>query len=292
MARKHKSYASTRAPIAPTDDTTTAMSPNLVAVDEKRDGEHEEQLAQLRDEREMILAQTHPDLVSELAVLRTARTARLKVACDARAYRLADARARAELDARVARSEFAAAKAALRAQMLGANGGVRKRVDALRAALPLPASPAAVVRRRRHVTTSRVRPLATTLSSRFVADLERQGVLRLALAPDDVNADLATVLRSVASAVAPQGAPAAEHGAAAQDPYASMNPNEHVHTSRGILHYHDDVFEKGDTVAVYPSKIGSLPKYHGPILAINRKELTIRSGENTGMFWSSSALSC
>lgn len=55
------------------------------------------------------------------------------------------------------------------------------------------------------------------------------------------------------------------------DTYAAVNPNEQVRTARCILHFHVDVFDKGDTFVIYPAKTGSLPKYYSLILVINRK---------------------
>eukprot|EP00171_Calliarthron_tuberculosum_P011438 IDg11438t1 len=93
---------------------------------------------------------------------------REELARDARAYRLADARVRSALDAHIAHT------------------------------MPVHTSEATVLRRRCHATASRARR-AGSLRSRFVSDLERQGVLRLALALDDVSADLAVVLSAISA---------------------------------------------------------------------------------------------
>lgn len=240
----------------------------------EREKNYAAQLRALRDEREAILDLTHPDLQPELANLRRIRAHKQQVEADKATYKRADSRARAASERLSADSEFEAAKADLRVAMLASNGAVRRRVDALRA-------PRSSVKRRRPSSsaTSPRRVVRRTETPAFVASLERQGVVRLGLSPDEVNADLAAAMRSVDVARTRALPPGATAGSSEG---AFAPAGERVHTSRGTLHFHDDVFEKGDTVAIYANKPSSLPKYHGVIQVINRREVNVMSGEAGG----------
>lgn len=209
--------------------------------DDDSDARMEAEMDSLRSERDSILNHSHPALKVELAQLAAVRDTRLRVACDARKLRLADARARAKAENRNANAQCTAAKAALRTHML-------RRAAISRTTFVK--SDAGVARKRQRS---------------FVHALERQGVLRLALAPDAVNADLAAAKLAADRAV---------------DADFIVSGGERVHTARGILHIHDEVVEKGHIVAVWQSKSGTLPKWHGEVVGINRKEISIRTSDN------------
>lgn len=234
----------------------------------------EAELAKISEEYEQIVTQAHPGVKAELERLQAVRAQRMKVAEDARALRTADAKSRTAMDHHIANAEYRAAKSALRAQLLQISAAVRG---------------AAITKRRPR-------------SAQYMRSLERSGVLRLALSPDDVTGDLAAMRRGSVSEAAASGAggsgggsggagagagvsgggsgvgggagdgDGAGAGAGAGDWTASVP----VHTVHGRLHFHDAVFEKGYTVAVYPNKPGSLPRYHGEVVAITRKEISIR----------------
>ncbi len=216
------------------------MSPQVDTIDKTEGARIEAEMKVVRVAREAILNQTHPELKAELAKIASVRETRLRVARDARTLRLADARARAKAESRNAMAQYTAAKFALRTHML-------RRSAISRASI---AKNTGSVRKRQRS---------------FVHTLERQGVLRLALAPDAVNADLAAAKL------------AADRGV---DADFVVPGGERVHTARGILHVHDDVVEKGHTVAVWQGKAGTLPKWHGEVVGINRKEISIRTADN------------
>lgn len=213
------------------------MLPSVAGIDTQDDANMGAELEVLRDERDQICGESYPALQRELEQLDAVRKKRLRVADDAKALRMADARARAGQEARIADAEYRAAKSALRAQLLQSAASVRQ---------------GGITKRR---------PRAGS----FVKSLERQGMLRLALAPDDVTADLAAVRRGPAPEVTPGGT-------------GDWAPP--VHTVHGRLHMNDGgVFEKGDIVAVYPAKPGSLPRFHGELVAVTRKEISIREAD-------------
>lgn len=108
--------------------------------------------------------------------------------------------------------------------------------------------------------------------------------MRLALSPDEVNTDLALILNGIDSARA-NGPPRPPVSRPTDTGARSV---EKIHSSRGILHYHDITYEKGDRASVFTharpgvGKIG-LP-YSGTILSVNAKEIQIKTDDGTFCF--------
>lgn len=221
------------------------------------DGEEDAKLAQqletLAAEREQIKALTHPALSGGLKRLRTTREMRRQVISDARVLRLCDAGARFKMERQLYEREFSAAKVALRTQVLASAAALR-RDTAYGIAKPRSKAP---------YSGSEVKMM------KFMRALEKDGLIRLALSPDVVTADLAAVRKGTAADRLPE-----------RERSQPVTFSEKIHTSRGILHFHDDVFEKGHTVAIYNNKPGSLPKYHGEVVGINRKEIQVRVSDS------------
>jgi hypothetical protein len=113
--------------------------------------------------------------------------------------------------------------------------------------------------------------------------LEAQGLVRVSLAPDEVNRDLALILARVDQARAAGGSQAA--AARAADAAAGSSgaigaasrKMDAIHSSRGILHFHNEVFEKGDSIIAFAPGKPSSPKYAGVIMSLNGKEIMVRS---------------
>jgi hypothetical protein len=121
---------------------------------------------------------------------------------------------------------------------------------------------------------------AVALGRRQLAGtLEGQGLVRVGLAPDEINRDLALILSRMEHSRATTGAiAAAVHGSnAAGSVVGSSRKTDPIHSSRGILHFHDQVFEKGDSIIAFLPKKQSSPKYSGVIMSLNGKEIMVRS---------------
>lgn len=201
-------------------------------------------------------------------------------------------------DVQQARNEFTRGKRRLQSGMLDMAAERRRRLDALRLS-------GATKRRRRTRAFERARVRAlergrargvvgASKAEPFVNGLERQGLVRVALTPDEVNADLEQILRGMdsvrmngsaatllqmggdaatATAVAAAAAAAATAGGKGAD-------SNKVHSSRGILHYHDATFEKGDRVAVlHNARPKPTARFAGTVVSVNAKELCIRGDD-------------
>lgn len=104
-------------------------------------------------------------------------------------------------------------------------------------------------------------------------------MLRVAATPDEVNNDLAVILHGMDSARANgHSRPPVERP---QD--LSVRAVDKIHSSRGILHYHEITYEKGDRVAMFsqvrPNGGQRSHKYSGVILAVNSKEIHIKTDD-------------
>lgn len=111
----------------------------------------------------------------------------------------------------------------------------------------------------------------------FLASLEGQGMVRVALTPDEVNSDIAVILQGLDS-VRTNGAarPAAER------PTDIVGRNaDKIHSSRGTLHYHDISYEKADKVSIFACNKPNTPKYSGTIMSVNSKEIHICASDST-----------
>lgn len=112
-----------------------------------------------------------------------------------------------------------------------------------------------------------------------VSALEAQGLVRVSLGPDEVNRDLSLILARLDQARASGGTAggAAGAGAAAAAAAAAARKSDGIHSSRGILHFHNEVFEKGDSIIAFPPGKPATPKYAGVIQSVNGKEIMVRA---------------
>lgn len=115
----------------------------------------------------------------------------------------------------------------------------------------------------------------------FLKSLERQGIVRIGLTPDEVNYDLEIILRHFDSAQSNF----ASLSTCLQQPQhnVSMTPVDKIHSSKGTLHYHDITCEKGDrvTISSSPNQRANRPgiRYSGVVLSVIPKEVTIRDDD-------------
>lgn len=111
-------------------------------------------------------------------------------------------------------------------------------------------------------------------TSPYLSALESQGLLRVAATPDEVNHDLAQILHTVESGRmhAPSRLPV--------DHVSSRSMAEKIQCTKGVLHYHDDLFEKGDRIALHvEGKSAGNVKVVGVIQSLNFKELSVRADD-------------
>lgn len=141
---------------------------------------------------------------------------------------------------------------------------------------------AALAKRKKRRSSASTERLAKRLRAdgnrAFLASLEKQGMLRVAATPDEVNNDLALILHGMDS----QRASGPARIAVDRPQDLSVRGVDKIHSSRGILHYHDITYEKGDRVSMFgqirPNGTRG-PKYSGVILAVSSKELHIKSDD-------------
>lgn len=126
-----------------------------------------------------------------------------------------------------------------------------------------------------------------TSFSDYLMALENQGLLKVTATPDEVNSDLSQILSALENTrTNGMQRPSIDHQRAMD---VGARPSvERIHSSRGILHYHDATYEKGDRVTMYAPAKGTnsskiTARYSGTILAVNSKEIHIRSDAD-GMF--------
>lgn len=113
-------------------------------------------------------------------------------------------------------------------------------------------------------------PATTTPRPRPVTSLEAQNLVRVALNPDDVNRDLSEIIARLDAA---RGTPRDSSAGG-----ASARKSDAIHSSRGILHFHNEVFEKGDAISAFaPGK--TAPKFSGVIQSVNGKEIMVRASK-------------
>lgn len=152
--------------------------------------------------------------------------------------------------------------------MLSLAADRRKRIDAARA-------PGVSKKKKRRANSERLaKRVRQDPTSRYLSALESQGLLRVAATPDEVNHDLAQILHAVESGRihAPPRL--------ALDHVSSRTVAEKIQCTKGVLHYHDDVFEKGDRIALHvEGKSGGGVKVVGFIQILNVKELVVRADD-------------
>jgi hypothetical protein len=119
-------------------------------------------------------------------------------------------------------------------------------------------------------------PSLSMMRPQLAAALESRGLVRIALSPDEVNRDIAQIVArmdNTRAAAAPGPSPSRIELTAS----GSARKGEAIHSSRGILHFHNEVFEKGDNIIAYVPSKPHPPKHIGVILSINSKEIQVRS---------------
>jgi len=134
-------------------------------------------------------------------------------------------------------------------------------------------------KKRTRATTDRSAKQKALANRAYLASLEKQGMVRVALTPDEVNSDLAVILHGLDSARA--------HGptrpVVERTTEATARSADKIHSSRGILHYHDITYEKGDRVSIYaygrPNGAKLAFRYSGVMLSVNSKEIHIRTDD-------------
>lgn len=140
-------------------------------------------------------------------------------------------------------------------------------------------------KKRRHMSDRAQKRLRQDTSHAFLNSLEAQGMLKIAATPDEVNHDLMLILQAVDSARlnGTQLPPHRVAGVERSQDVASRATTDKIHSSRGILHFHEYTFEKGDRVVVCtpPRQNASRPtmKYMGVILSVNAKEVHITADD-------------
>lgn len=291
--------------------------------EERSDEWYAAELSSLQREREKLLADAGRKSSSIFNQLDRHVKRRMKIAADYRDLQLRNVFNHYKIDVQQAWNEFERGKKRLQSSILDISTERRRRLhpptagstgtsgSAAGAHYPFASASFSKKRRRHHHhhhyhhhhqsrQQQRVMMMMMMKGSPldpFVASLEGQGLVRVALTPDEVNADLAGILRGTDSARTngstvlplvmgnasggPGGSPSGGALPPSQPPSASGMVAKHaekVHSSRGTLHYHDTTYEKGDQVAIYSN---AQPKptlrYKGTVTSINSKEITIHS---------------
>lgn len=238
----------------------------------ERNRQLDEELRVLQKEREQILAAAEMDSSPMFQDLEKQVKNRFKLAAEYRDLQLANLRSDFKVELQQARNEFQRGKRALLSEILSISVDRRRRLDALRS------SSVAKKKKRSRSVPDKQPKFRPPQKHTFLASLERQGMVRVALTPDEVNNDLAVILQGIDSAKA--NGPLRS---SVDRPHETSAKNvDKIHSSRGILHYHDINYEKGDQVAIYAHSKAPGPKlllkYSGELLSINSKEITIREG--------------
>lgn len=252
-------------------------SPQQASDERQSDEWYEEELKKLEKDREKILADAGRKISEMFPHLECQIKLRLKTAMDYRDLQLKNAHNHYKIEVQQACNEFERGKRRLQSAMLDIAAERRRRLEVTRNG--------AISKKRRRGRTStndRFRSSKPSIKSQpFITSLEAQGLVRIALTPDEVNADLEGILQGVDSAKL-NGFPAL----LVNTPQEGGIPKqlEKVHSSRGILHYHDATYEKNDRVAVYSN---TRPKptlrYEGTVISVISKEITIRSDDGKSL---------
>lgn len=232
----------------------------------------------LRKERGEIIAAVQLECSTLFSDIDELEKRRLKQAGDQRDLQLANLRADFEVEVQQAWNEFERGKRALRSEILASSVERRRRLEAIRTGA------VAKKKRRGRSGVERSFRLKSHVRQPFLCELERQGMVRVALTPDEVNNDLAIILNGVDSAKANS----ASKGIVERAVDGSTKVIDKIHSSRGILHYHDVTYEKGDRVSILGhGRLGSskhVLRYAGVLLSVNSKEIQVRSDD--GMYFS------
>lgn len=223
---------------------------------EKTEEWYSEELQRLESEREEILSDAKLKTSSVFGHLEHLVKIRMKIACDYRDMQLKNMYNRYNSEVKLAWNEFQKGKQLLQCNMLQSSCARRKRLESH---LRENYNPTIKKKSRRGRLSN-----ACIRSGKTIEKLELQGLVRVALTPDEVNADIDGILNSGCGGLVKKNNSVT---AAA------------LMVSKGILHYCDGIYEIGDWVVVYHNcKARPTVRYEGMVVSVNCKEITIRSG--------------
>lgn len=246
-----------------------------------------EELEKLEAERDEIIADIKRPISKVFRHLEIQKQRRLKIATDFRDIELQNLYNQYRADIQQASDEFTRGKRQLQSAMLGMSTERRQRIDSVIRHSSALASVSGLPRRRKrgkngntqHDRFGRIR-LCAEKESGFITALENQGLVRIALTPDEVNTDLQLILRHLEDARANSHlvSSSLDRRTAEND----VGNVDKIHSSKGTLHYHDITCEKGDRVSIFAaSRPKPSVKYSGIVLSVNPKEITIRADDST-----------
>lgn len=264
-----------------------------------------EELRKLKAERVEILGDMKRPVSKVFTQLEAQKRSRLRNARDFRDIQLKNLYNQYHADMKQVTDEFTRGKRQLRSAMLGVAADGRQRLDSVMRHSTALASASGVPRRRRRAkpgigigsgigiggspgisggggALGRGRTGAGKAAGSFIAALEHQGLVRVALTPDEVNVDLQRILKRLddARANGPPASPGLDRRAASAAD-ADVRSADKIHSAKGTLHYHDITCEIGDRVTI---SAGTRPKptvkYSGCVLSVNPRELTIRADDD------------
>lgn len=236
-----------------------------------RDRQLAAELEALNKEQHSILSSLHSDDSPLFRDILNLTKRRLQLATDHRDMELRHLADDYHLQRLQADNEFERGKRVLRAEILSVAVDRRKRIDNIRHA---------PVRKKRRGRTLEKYIKRKIVRQPFLDSLERQGIVRVSATPDEVNNDLEMILSAIENRKSNgMNRASSNPGNRVQE---SSKTNDRVLVSKSILHYYDSTFEKGDRVAVFHNPKSavhhrSTPKYTGVLLAVNQKEVTVRT---------------
>lgn len=283
--------------------------------EERSDEWYATELSSLQEEREKLLADAGKKTSNIFNQLDRHVKRRMKIAADYRDLQLRNVYNHYKIDVQQAWNEFDRGKKRLQSSILDISTERRRRLhppssssagapgSSSVANYPFASSLGIPKKRRRHHhhhSRQQQRMMMMMMMKGapldpFVASLEGQGLVRVALTPDEVNADLAGILRGIDTSrtngsgfslvmsnpggphnsSSPGGLPTTQSQSASG---VVTKHAEKVHSSRGTLHYHDKIYEKGDQVTVFfNNQSKPFLRCKGTVISINSKEIFIRS---------------
>ncbi|CAN8073572.1 unnamed protein product [Agarophyton chilense] len=242
-------------------------SPPSADGDAQRDRQLAADLELLRREREQIMAAFNAPSSPLFQKQEALALKRLHIAADHRDLQLSGLGANFHLQLQQAYNEFECDKRRLRTRMLSASVDKRRRLDTMRG----------LHKKRRRSRGHYERVGRQSVVSPYLNRLEKQGVLRVTLTPDELTADMNDLLNAIDVPV--------HKSYTHTDRVSDAVLLDKIHSSKGTLHYHDVRLEKGDAVEVYwTGKSGGVIiegkrvlKYCGVLLSVNAKEIHIRT---------------
>lgn len=226
----------------------------------------------LKRERDQIMTAAKSSSSPFFRHLEAITVKRLRLATYHRNVQLANLFSCFNVQLQQAYNELERDKRLLRSRMLTSANDRRRRLHSLRI------SNISKKKKRVRSNSDKSSP-SISVTPRFLINLERQGMLRVALTPDEVTEDLNQLLNAID---APRQVSSTRHIDRVGDIIAK---SDKIHSSKGTLHYYDMRFEKGDTVTV-SSKAKSISetkwqfRCSGIIMSVNSKEMHVHVNED------------